>query len=135
MLAYYRWFWQKGDGWNAYYEDSVEHFNKAFGGKAFTMFDPCVRCPPLWGSGGPVSHINQWQVLYPFPSRMAYIASQVQAMARGRKGQRTLLMAQGIASRWEIAPKNHQQKSMKPTGPLWKYPNPSIASQERIYYR
>ena len=125
MLAYYRWFWQKGDGWNAYYEKSVEHFDKVFGGRAFTMFDPCVRCPPLWGSGGPVSHINQWQVLYPFPSRMAYIASQVQAMARGRKGQRTLLMAQGIASRWEIAPK----EEIPPEGerPQWLKERPNVS--------
>ena len=105
MLAYYRWFWQAGDGWNAYYAKTVDRFNAAFGHTVFSLYDPCVRCPPLWGSGGPVSHINQWQTLYPFPSRIAYIASEVQAMARGRKGQNVLLMPQGIANRWEIAPK------------------------------
>ena len=106
MLAYYRWFWQSGDGWGAFYEKAVRYFNEAFGRVTFSMYDPSVRCPPLWGSGGPVTHINQWQTMYPFPSKIAYHASRQLAMARGRKGQKTLLMPQGIASRWEMAPKD-----------------------------
>ena len=125
MLAYYRWFWKSGDGWNAFYERATAHFNEAFGHTTFSMYDPCVRCPPLWGSGGPVTHINQWQVLYPFPSRLAYIASEVQAMARGRKGQEVLLMPQGIASRWEIAPK--ELDATVPDKPAWYTDRPNVA--------
>ena len=106
LLAYYRWFWKEGDGWGAFYEKAVRCFNEAFGHETFSMYDPSVRCPPLWGSGGPVTHINQWQTMYPFPSKIAYHASRQLAMARGRKGQKTLLMPQGIASRWELAPKD-----------------------------
>lgn len=125
MLAYYRWFWKSGDGWNAFYELAVNYFNKSFGHTTFSMYDPCVRCPPLWGSGGPVSHINQWQILYPFPSRLAYVASEVQAMARGRKGQRMLLMPQGIASRWEIAPKEITPPESE--RPAWYTDRPNVA--------
>lgn len=124
VLAYYRWFWKKGDGWNAYYEKAVNHFDNAFGRTVFSMYDPCIRCPPLWGSGGPVTHINQWQTLYPFPSCIAYIASEVQAMARGRKGQRTLLMAQGIASRWEIAPESRNPPEQE--RPAWFTERPNV---------
>lgn len=124
MLAYYRWFWKSGDGWNAFYEKAVEHFNKAFGHMTFSMYDPSVRCPPLWGNN-PVTHLNQWQTQYPFPTRIAYIASEQQAMARGRKGQRTLLMIQGIASRWEIAPK--ELDATIPDKPAWYTDRPNVA--------
>ena len=102
--AFYRWFWTEDDGINPYISMAVEEFEKAFGRKMFTMTDPAVRHPPVWGMGGNVSHINDWQVCSPFPFQHSYIISKMQAMARGRPGQKVLTIVQGLFSRYDTCP-------------------------------
>lgn len=62
ILSYYRWFWHGGDGWPRYASAIADGFRKYAGSYGdgsekqkkhpfFSLFDPAVRCPPVWGSG------------------------------------------------------------------------------------
>ncbi|HOJ23367.1 MAG TPA: LamG domain-containing protein, partial [Armatimonadota bacterium] len=54
LLQFYRWFWKDGDGWNSLHTQ-VHRGLKSTGRKdLWTFFDPAVRVPSLWGSGGQV---------------------------------------------------------------------------------
>ena len=104
-LAYYRWFWKGGDGWPAFTGGVAEAYRREIKRKDFfTFWDPAVRCPPIWGSGGAVDMLNQWVYAVPEPMNVAGPAEEILAMAAGRPGQRPAIMTQLICYRAQIAP-------------------------------
>ena len=117
VLAYYRWFWGGGDGWPAYTGVAAQEFRR-FAGRFgdgslqqkkrpfFSFFDPAVRCPPVWGSGGDVDVISQWDYAVPEPLNVAGPTEELFAMAEGHSGQQVMAMTQLICYRAQIAPSN-----------------------------
>ena len=122
LLAFYRWFWKEGEGFAAYYDEAVEEFRKVFGPKLFSMYDPCLRVPPLWGTVGHVSHLNEWQVVDPFPFQHSYIVSEQKAKARGCPGQGVVTLVQGIMFRDGAAPMKGPQPA---SAPAWSVECPN----------
>ena len=119
VLSYYRWFWSGGDGWPGYVGAVAGEYARVRGrfgdGSArqtrypfFSFWDPSVRCPPIWGSGGDVDVLNQWVYAYPEPLNVAGPAEEELAMAAGRPGQEAMIMTQLICYRSEIAPRNER---------------------------
>ena len=117
LYAYYRWFWGGGDGWPEYLGGIADEYRKLAGrygdGSAiqrkrpfFSFWDPSVRCPPKWGSGGDVDVISQWVYAQPEPMNVAGPAEEVIAMAAGRPGQQPMIMTQLICYRAQLAPTN-----------------------------
>ena len=117
LYAYYSWFWGGGDGWPEYLGGIAEEYRKLAGrygdGSAiqrkrpfFSFWDPSVRCPPKWGSGGDVDVISQWVYAQPEPMNVAGPAEEVVAMAAGRPGQLPMIMTQLICYRAQLAPTN-----------------------------
>jgi len=105
LLVYYRWFWKEGDGMNALNGAMGEALKKGAGRRDLVvMYDPAVRVPPVWSSGGDVDLLNQWVYAYPEPFRVAAVAGEQRAMAAGRPGQRVGIMTQMIVKRHELAP-------------------------------
>ncbi len=116
-LLYWMWFWKKGDCWNDYQSAAVGLYERRLGRRIFSMYDPAVRVPPIWGSGGHVSHLNQWTYVMPEPFGISFIAAETDAMARGCPGQRTCQMIQAISYRSAMAPKG--KKPMLGPEPAW----------------
>ena len=117
LYAYYSWFWGGGDGWPGYTGGIADEYRKFAGrygdGSAlqrrrpfFSFWDPAVRCPPKWGSGGDVDVVSHWVYANPEPMNVAGIAEEVLAMAAGRPGQHPMIMTQLICYRSRIAPTN-----------------------------
>ena len=102
---YWTWFWKEGDGWNAFQTEMARIWNRHFGRRTLTMYDPAVRVPPIWGSGGEVSHLNHWTYVMPEPFVISAITAETEAMARGCPGQRVCQMVQAISYRSKMAPK------------------------------
>ena len=122
LLKFYKWYWRRGDGWNDYQTAAKKSFERQFGRKAMAMYDPIVRVPPLWGSGGEMTHGNQWTYPTPEPYNIRYVIAEQQAMARGTPGQRVMTMVQGISYRSRLAP-----KEMKvPDPPAWVADRPNV---------
>lgn len=113
VFDFYRWFWREGDGWNGYCSDVPEIYGRVVGRTLFTFFDPAVRTPPIWGSGGAVTHLNNWTYVYPDPYGISFVTACCQAMARGR-GQRVMEMIQAISYRSQLAPKGVEPQGPKP---------------------
>ncbi|MCQ2394793.1 MAG: hypothetical protein MJ249_10940 [Kiritimatiellae bacterium] len=107
ILAYYRWFWRDGDGWPRYTGAVAAGYREGGVHKDFFSFwDPSVRCPPCWGSGGAVDYLNQWIYAVPEPMNVAGPLEEMFAMAAGRPGQQVMMMTQLICYRAQIAPSN-----------------------------
>ena len=117
LYLYYCWFWGGGDGWPGYTGGIAEEYRRAAGrygdGSAiqrkrpfFSFWDPAVRCPPKWGSGGDVDVISQWVYAVPDPMNVAGPAEEILAMAAGRPGQTPMIMTQLICYRVQMAPTN-----------------------------
>ena len=107
VLAYYRWFWKGGDGWPGYSGSIADGYRRFISRPDFFVFwDPAVRCPPIWGSGGSVDMLNQWVYAVPEPMNVAGPAEEILAMAAGRAGQLPAIMTQLICYRSQIAPMN-----------------------------
>jgi hypothetical protein len=107
VLSYYRWFWKGGDGWPAYTGGIADLYRHGISRPGFCVFwDPAVRCPPIWGSGGAVDMINQWVYAIPEPMNVAGPAEEILAMAAGRPGQLPSIMTQLICYRSQMAPTN-----------------------------
>ncbi len=107
ILAYYRWFWSGGDGWPGYVDAIAEEYRKGVSNPAFFSFwDPAVRCPPRWNSGGGVDYLNQWIYAVPEPMNVAGPLEEMFAMAAGCPGQQVMMMTQLICYRAQIAPSN-----------------------------
>lgn len=115
-LEYLTWFWREGDGWNAYNDRVAEVFRRQFGRDLLVLYDPVTRTPPLWGSGGNVTHQDQWFYAEPQPYGISFIVSEEHAMARGTPGRRTLVMVQGITNHERAAPDNGSVTNP----PAWK---------------
>ena len=116
VLAYYRWFWSGGDGWPSYTGGIAEAYRqRQLRDDFFVFWDPAVRCPPRWGSGGAVDLINQWVYAVPEPMSVAGPCEEMFAMAAGRPGQQVSIMTQLICYRSQIAPTN---KVVSPA-PAW----------------
>ena len=132
ILSYYRWFWHGGDGWPRYASAIADGFRKYAGSYGdgsekqkkhpfFSLFDPAVRCPPVWGSGGNVDVLNQWVYAVPEPMSVAGPLEELFAMASGHPGQQVMIMTQLICYRSQTAPTNVVVES----APQWlnKFPN------------
>lgn len=104
LLVYYRWFWKEGDGWNPIHTLIHESYKKHIKRPFWSFFDPAVRVPPVWGSGGTVDYLNHWTYAYPDPINIGASTSELQAMAAGRPGQGVMNMTQIIAYRSATAP-------------------------------
>ena len=117
LYAYYRWYWNGGDGWRDYLGGIADEYRKYTGrygdGSAiqrkrpfFSFWDPSVRCPPKWGSGGDVDVVSQWVYAQPEPMNVAGPTEEVIAMAAGCPGQQPMIMTQLICYRAQMAPTN-----------------------------
>ena len=104
-LQFYRWFWREGDGWNGLHS-AVNQGLKSTGRKnLWTFFDPAVRVPALWGSGGTVDFLSHWTYSYPDPIRIGLATDELFAMAKGGpEGQDVMKMTQIIWYRSQTAP-------------------------------
>lgn len=116
VLAYYRWFWKDGDGWPRYVGAAAQAFRRGADGKGrFTTFwDPGVRCPPCWGSGGAVDMLSQWIYANPEPMAVAGSAEEILAMTAGRAGQKAMIHTQLMCYRRQIAPENVTPSNLPP---------------------
>ncbi len=104
LLRFYTWFWKDGDGWNPLHTQ-VDAGLKSTGRSDFrTFFDPAVRVPSVWGSGGGVDVISQWTYSYPDPIKIGQATDELFAMADGRPGQEVMKMTQVIWYRSGTAP-------------------------------
>lgn len=103
VLDFYVWSWKKGDGWCDWLTDVAQTAAKATGRNVFTMYDPSLRTPPLWGSGGDVTFLNHWTYVYPEPYNIGYNISEQHSRAK-KTGQGVLAMIQAISYRSQLAP-------------------------------
>ena len=115
ILAFYRWFWKAGDGWNTLHTQ-VHKGLKSTGRKdLWTFFDPAVRVPDVWGSGGGVDVISQWTYSYPDPIKIGQATDELFAMADGAShDQDVMKMTQIIWYRSQTArdlPKDESQRA------------------------
>ena len=116
ILAYYRWFWRDGDGWPRYVGAAAQAFRRGADGKGLftTFWDPGVRCPPCWGSGGAVDMLSQWIYANPEPMAVAGSAEEILAMTAGRPGQKAMIHTQLMCYRRQIAPENVTPSNLPP---------------------
>jgi len=105
LLTFYRWFWKTGDGWNGLHT-LVHRGLKSTGRKdLWTFYDPAVRVPSVWGSGGEVDILSQWTYSYPDPIKMGQATDELFAMAAGGPDyQKVMKMTQIIWYRSQTAP-------------------------------
>ncbi|OQA84116.1 MAG: hypothetical protein BWY31_02553 [Lentisphaerae bacterium ADurb.Bin242] len=104
LYVYYRWFWKDGDGWNPLHTLIHESYKKHIKRPFWSFFDPAVRVPPVWGSGGKVDYLSHWTYAYPDPINIGANTSELQAMAAGCPGQGVMNMTQIITYRSVTAP-------------------------------
>jgi len=104
-LTFYRWFWKEGDGWNALHTQVHEGLKSTGRADLWTFFDPAVRVPSVWGSGGGVDVISQWTYSYPDPIKIGQATDELMAMANGAAhDQEVMKMTQVIWYRAQTAP-------------------------------
>ena len=124
ILSYYRWFWKGGDGWPAYTGGIADMYRRGISRPDFFVYwDPAVRCPPIWGSGGAIDMINQWVYAVPEPMNVAGPAEEILAMSAGCPGQLPAIKTQLICYRSQIAPTN---RTVSPL-PSWVVRRPRAA--------
>ena len=114
LYDFYSWFWREGDRWNEYQSFVAEEVSKRTGGRVWTYYDPVVRTPPVWGSGGSVTLVNHWVYCQPDPYSISHLVSEENAMARGRLGQGVMVQIQDIAYRATMAPKELPEGKLPP---------------------
>ena len=104
-LAFYRWWWSEGDGWNAAHSAVSHGLHTSARRDLWTFYDPAVRVPPIWGSGGDVDVLSHWSYTDPDPLRIAVASDELQAMASGRQPKaRVMKMTQLFWYRSSAAP-------------------------------
>lgn len=104
QLAFFRWWWGGGDGWNGANSAVNRGFHRGSARRdLWTFTDPVVRCPPLWGSGGDVDVLSQWTYTDPDPLRMSLPVDELFAMA-GQRQARAMKMTQLFWYRSTTAP-------------------------------
>lgn len=111
LLTFYRWFWKNGDGWNPLHSETSRGLKSTGRKDLQTFFDPAVRVPDIWGSGGNVDVISQWTYSYPDPIKIGQATDELFAMAEGTPGQQVMKMTQIIWYRSQTAPKPPEDKS------------------------
>lgn len=126
-LRFYTWFWSKGDGWSDYQDTCAEIFRRTISPDLITMYDPITRTPPMRGTGGHVTHGNQWYYPTPEPYAVSYEISTQMAKARGTPGQRVLTMVQALMDRNMSAP--FGKKVENPPAWLLERPNATWLTQ------
>jgi hypothetical protein len=106
LLTYFRWYHAEGYGLGKLNSALVRGLREGSGRKdLWTFFDPAVRSPSLWGSGGDVDVLSQWTYSYPDPIRIALPTDELFTMARGHDPiQRVMKMTQVIWYRSQSAP-------------------------------
>jgi len=104
LLTFYRWFWKDGDGWNELHSKVSEGLHSTGRDDLWTWYDPAVRVPSIWGSGGRVDVISQWTYSYPDPIKIGQATDELFAMVAGRPGQKVMKMTQVIWYRRGTAP-------------------------------
>jgi hypothetical protein len=104
ILQFYRWFWKDGDGWNPLHTQVHRGLKSTGREDLWTFFDPAVRVPSLWGSGGGVDVISQWTYSYPDPIKIGQATDELFAMAAGQPNQQVMKMTQIIWYRSGTAP-------------------------------
>jgi hypothetical protein len=110
LLQYYRWFWKQGDGWNAMHSAANDGLKSTGREDLWTFFDPAVRVPSIWGSGGNVDFISHWTYSYPDPIRIGLTTDELFAMAAGGpEDQDVMKMTQIIWYRSQTAPVSETQ--------------------------
>jgi hypothetical protein len=131
QLAFYRWWWSVGDGWNAAHS-AVHHGMHQQSKRAdlWSFNDPVVRCPPLWGSGGDVDVLSQWTYTDPDPLRMSLPVDELFAMASGRQpAARVMKMTQLFWYRSTTAPaENSPREGDSPARWVDQDPNTTFIS-------
>ena len=105
ILEFYRWFWQKGDGWNGFGDAMVEAFYDETGGRrVLTEYEPCLRTPPLFGCGGDMEMVGHWFYCYnDSPINVSFDLAHISEIARGTPGQQTIVGLQCICHLRRIA--------------------------------
>lgn len=111
ILDYLRWFWKDGDGWNTLHSKVHDGLKSTGRDDLWTFFDPAVRAPGTWGSGGHVDVISQWTYSYPDPIKMGQATDEMFAMADGDPNQIVMKMTQVIWYRSGTAKELPQDKS------------------------
>ncbi|MCX7819925.1 MAG: hypothetical protein N2652_12085 [Kiritimatiellae bacterium] len=107
-LAFLRWWWKHGDGWNAL-NTAVARGLREGGVRAgfWTFHDPAVRVASVWGSGGDVDVLSHWTYSNPDPIRIGLAADELLAMAAGApRPTRVMKMTQAFWYRSQTAPAN-----------------------------
>ena len=104
LLQYYSWWWRNGDGWNPLHSAISNALHKRAGKKFWTFYDPAVRVPPQWGSGGDVDCISQWSYTQPDPIKVGQVTDEVLAMGGGNHNQMVMKMTQAFWYRNQSAP-------------------------------
>lgn len=111
LLKYYSWWWQSGDGWNPLHSMISKALHQVTSDNFWTFYDPAVRVPPQWGSGGDVDCINQWTYTDPDPIKTGQIADEMLAMNGGKPEQMVTKMTQAFWYRNRSAPMNEDVKN------------------------
>ena len=125
LLTYYRWYWKQGDGWNGLIS-AVDRGLKSTGRTdLWTWFDPAVRTPMTFGSGGSVDVISQWTYCYPDPIKIGLATDELFAMAGGAKTpQEVMKMTSVIWHRSLTAPKPEQSEEGEAPTASWMETTP-----------
>lgn len=105
IYRFYQWYWRNGDGWNQMHSAVNEGLKSGTKKDFWTFFDPAVRVPSIYGSGGNVDVISQWTYSYPDPIRIGLATDELLAMAGGSTApQQVMKMTQIIWYRSQTAP-------------------------------
>ena len=122
-LVFLKWFFREGDGWNSLGSAMSATLHRHIRRHFFTITEPSVRVPPIWGSGGTIDTLNQWTYSNPDPLKNALAVDELRAMAGGRDNARLGHNPQSIWYRKDTAPMHLRV----PNPPEWLSREPGAA--------